>query len=800
MTTVVKDRRQKLLDSTTLNGIDFVEIASADQRTLRVHFLNHVALSGSVSHPAITGGETVRTVAVDPIDDTSDWSADAEGRPILTLHTVVAGDFSNYTLVLESPLLDRFFSTSAFSFKATCPSDLDCEAVRPACPQETGNPPPIDYLAKDFLSFRKALLDFSALRFPEWQERSEADFGVMFLEALAGLADDLSYTQDRVAAEAALDTATQRRSIVRLARLVDYEPRPATSSTALLQFNVTGASLPAGIPVSGLSPDGQIIVFETGTGLADHSTYVVNPLWNGPAVPYDQAHAPIRPYCWDDSQLCLESGATELWVVGHGFNFTPGLPLLIDTQGILTTDPPIREIIHIASSEEQLDPLFVDGSSNPTKVTRIVWDAREKLKWAHDLSRTVLAGNLIPATQGQRFTERFAIQAAPAGDPNLPLSVVRLGPNSTADSPTLINLYTLRHTPLVWLAPDADSSPLPEIELIETPPSDPPFAWTWHRILLEADELETAFTLDRASYVPVTRNFDGTVSMEYDGDASDTIRFGDDVFGSIPEAGAVFQVNYRVGAGAEGNLAADSITRFDPAKAPNILAVTNPFPASGGADQELNETVRRLAPQKFRAEQFRAVRPGDYVSAAEKLDWVERAGTVFRWTGSWLTVFTTADPLGSEEITTQEQLELIRLLNRRRLAGYESYAPAPHYLSLDLEIYVCARSDAFRGGVKGAVLAALSAVRNPDGSPGFFHPDNFTFGKTLERSSLEAAIQKAYGVAGIRSILYRRRGVMLNYVDMPDQVTVGPNDILRVDNDPSLPERGSLRVYVDGGK
>jgi hypothetical protein len=207
-----KDRRQRLLESSSLNGVDFVEVASADQRTLHVHFLNHVALTGSVSHPAITGGETVRTVAVNAINDATDWSADAEGRPILTLTTAVAGDFSNYTLTLESGRLDRFFRTSVFSFKAACPSDLDCEAVRTPCPPESGNPPPIDYLAKDFLGFRKALLDFSALRYPEWQERSEADVGMMFLESLAVLADDLSYSQDRVAAEAALETATQRRS------------------------------------------------------------------------------------------------------------------------------------------------------------------------------------------------------------------------------------------------------------------------------------------------------------------------------------------------------------------------------------------------------------------------------------------------------------------------------------------------------------------------------------------------------------------------------------------------------------
>jgi predicted phage baseplate assembly protein len=447
-----------------------------------------------------------------------------------------------------------------------------------------------------------------------------------------------------------------------------------------------------------------------------------------------------------------------------------------------------------------VDPLFLDSSSSPAQVTHLVWDAAEKLQHNHDLSRTVLAGNLVPATQGQRFTESFAIETPPAGNPNLPLAAVRMGPNSTADSFSSINLYTLGQTPLAWLAADAVSRPLPEIQVVETPPSDPPFAWTWYRSLLDAGELDTAFTLDRARYIPLARNSDGSISYEYDGDSGDTIRFGDNVFGSIPETGAVFKVTYRVGSGAEGNLAADSITRFDPATATMLTAVTNPFAATGGADQELNETVRRLAPQAFRAVQFRAVRPEDYVAAAQTLDWVERAGTTFRWTGSWLTVFTTADPLGSEQITTGEQLVLIRLLNRRRLAGYESYAPAPHYLSLDLEVYVCAGPDFFRGDVKASVLSALSAKRNPDGSFGFFYPDNFTFGQALERSALEAAIQQAYGVAGVHSILYRCRGVMVNYVEMPDQVTVGPSDILRVDNDLSVPERGSVRIYVDGGK
>jgi Baseplate J-like protein len=785
-----KDRRIALLESTTLNGIDFVEVASADQRTLRVHFLNNVGLSGHVSNPTITGGETIRTVSVNAIDDATDWSADAEGRPILTLSTVVAGDFSFYTLTLENAGLDSFFAQSVFSFKAACPSDLDCEATPPPCPPMQGNPPPIDYLAKDFLSFRKALLDFSALRYPEWQERSEADFGVMFLEALAGLADDLSYIQDRVAAEGTLQTATQRRSIVRLARLVDYEPRPATSARVLLQFNVTGGSIPAGLEVSGVSPNGQSIVFEAGTGLADRTNYLVSPQWN----------SPIQPYYWDDSQLCLKKGSTEMWVAGQGFDFSPGQALLIDTQAPVPADPPIREIAHIISSDEEEDFLFLDASSNPMKVTHIIWDASEALKYDHDLSRTVVAGNLIPATQGKRSSEAFSIDTPPPSNPGMPLAVVRTGFNSTPDSFAALYLYSLRDTPLVWLTADAQSLALPEIEVIEIPPADPPFAWAWRRNLLDAGRLETAFTLDRARFLPIAKNSDGAISYEYDGDSGDTIRFGGGDFGSPPEPGAVFHVNYRVGAGADGNLAADSITNFDVAAAPHVASVSNPFAARGGGDQESNDSVRRLAPQAFRAVQFRAVRAEDYVAAAETLDWVERAGTVFRWTGSWLSVFTTADPLGSEEITIGEQLDLIRLLNRRRLAGYESYAPSPHYVALDLEVYVCARPEAFRGDVKQAVLSALGSVGNPDGAAGFFFPDNFTFGTTLEKSSLEAAIQRAYGVAGVHSILYRRRGVIFDFVEMPDKVTVATNDILRVDNDPSRPERGSLRVYVDGGK
>src|SRR5438309_833863 len=121
-----KDRREKLRTSTTFNGIDFVEIASADQTRLRIHFLNAVLVSGTLDplRPAtITGGEVLTTLHVNPIAP-GDWGTD-DGHPTLDLSVPAPGDFSTYTVTLFSPVLDPYFDEATFSFKALCPSDLD---------------------------------------------------------------------------------------------------------------------------------------------------------------------------------------------------------------------------------------------------------------------------------------------------------------------------------------------------------------------------------------------------------------------------------------------------------------------------------------------------------------------------------------------------------------------------------------------------------------------------------------------------------------------------------------------------
>jgi hypothetical protein len=792
MTQPARDRLADLLRQGHLSGIDFVELTGAT--TFNVHFLTDLRkLSSTGSYPVlqasdvkIVGGETIASVSVLPIGPNA-WSQDPQsGNTILVLSVSAPGDFSTYQLTINSSVLDEYFATVPFSFKALCPATIDCITPAKICPAEPVSTPPIEYLAKDFQSFRQALSDFSALQYPEWQERSEADFGVMFMEALCAIADDLSYQQDRVAAQCSLDSATERRSLVRLARLVDYEPRAATAARVDLKFTVTSGPIPAGLLVSATTPDGTPIEFETGTGLNDMTNYDVRPEWNC-----------ISPWWFDDSKRCLPQGATEIWVQdpGHQLNLAPGQRVLIDTAPV-AGDAPVRQVVTITAFVTDHDDVYNQD------VARIEFGANDQLVREHDLTRTMLSANLVPATQGRRCTETFAIDDAREG---LPIALVRTGPNQTTQY-----LYPLKQGPLAWLAPanDVRGAPAtPEIQLIEGATQQ---AWTWLGSLLGADLFAKVFTVDPVLYSPVgVPNQDGGRHWDYDGSAGATIRFGDGTFGELPEGGSILTARYCVGGGDIGNVAADSITRIDAGStlAMRASAVTNPFQATGGADQETDESVRRLAPQVFRATQFRAVRPEDYSAAAETLATVQRAGTAFRYTGSWLTAFTSVETLASESPSPGDLLDAIVLLNRYRMAGYESYVLPPRYVSLDLQVSVCARADAFRADVAKSVRDALSSNLTAAGE-GFFHHDRFAFGEPLERSELEAAIQNAYGVDGIVSIQYRRRGGTAQWVEMlpgvggtgVDQVPIGPSEIIRVDGDPSRPDAGSVTVTVGGGK
>src|SRR5262245_38003395 len=197
-------RRAMVLEAGTLNGIDYLEVlddeaiplGSPRQQTLLVHFLQPNP-SLKLSNFRIEGGVRVTpvncvwafpapSVPVPPATaaEQAFFAALANANKIIVLRTSTAGDFSEYTLSIVNSAddvttpsgFDPRLSSVQFSFKVECPSDFDCE-VPSACPPEQLPAPSINYLAKDYSSFRQLMLDRLSAIMPAWTERSPADVG-----------------------------------------------------------------------------------------------------------------------------------------------------------------------------------------------------------------------------------------------------------------------------------------------------------------------------------------------------------------------------------------------------------------------------------------------------------------------------------------------------------------------------------------------------------------------------------------------------------------------------------------------
>ena len=68
--------------------------------------------------------------------------------------------------------------------------------------------------------------------------RSPGDPAIALLDAWALVADVLTFYDERIANEGYLRTATERRSVVELARLVGYAPRPGVAASIFLAYTI----------------------------------------------------------------------------------------------------------------------------------------------------------------------------------------------------------------------------------------------------------------------------------------------------------------------------------------------------------------------------------------------------------------------------------------------------------------------------------------------------------------------------------------------------------------------------------
>lgn len=101
--------------------------------------------------------------------------------------------------------------------------------------------------------------------------RSSDDFSLALMDGAAVVCDVLSFYQERIANEGYLRTATERRSVLELARLVGYVLRPGVAASAYLAFSLQKdfvTSIPPGTAVKSIPGQNELPeTFETSTGI-----------------------------------------------------------------------------------------------------------------------------------------------------------------------------------------------------------------------------------------------------------------------------------------------------------------------------------------------------------------------------------------------------------------------------------------------------------------------------------------------------------------------------------------------------
>jgi len=732
----------------------------------------------------------------------------------LSLRIEPVGDYSTYTLELvwDASRIDPFFSTIAFKFRPGCFTN-DCAPALPGRPLAPG--PVIDYLAKDYDSFRHVLMTAMAQRVPGWQSTSEADHDQVLIDLFAAAADELSDYQDRVMNEAYFATARGRVSLARHARLVDYHVHEGNQASTWLAVEVLAGQTP-------FTLTNQEIVAWTGAGEPTlDSIFFSSRERRLPAAQkqrFDPLVNRLLLHTWRNAQPALRAGSTSADVVpdvpGAGQTEADALRDLIRsgqlrqiliaerlnplTGRVPGRDARKRQLLRLLSGTAAAETI-VDPVTN-TFLVRLRWRDEDQLRFDYSFTTfcegtpvenvSVFNGNLVLVHEGRPMTASFHEPGAavPADSPTEKHRfLTRL--DRYGDGRDWV-LCALPEGPLAYLpTPVNGEVPVRSTLFVEvTEPSAGTDQW---------DEVETLVHSDDSAE-------EGDHFMvETDELRRSVLRFGNGTNGQLLPAGAVVRAEYQIGGGHAGNIGADQLVHVQPLTGVltgAVIGVTNPFDVIDGRDPELPERIRRNAPEAYRARQLRAVTLADYVRRAEEVPGVSRAVARYAWTGSWRTVRIVIDPIGTTTLEEPLRVDVAAHLEAVRLIGEDLELRPPRFVPLAVRIVVCASEEYWREDLRFVLEQEFSDRYTSDGRRGFFHPDEWTFGQALHRSAIAGRVHRVTGVEHIVSIGMKRFNAPTPGIPAVEVLEIGFDEVVLVANDPDHLERGFVRFEVLGGR
>lgn len=869
VTALTVTERYQILECRNLaNGIKlvFVSIAAGEAR-LEVEFFNRNYLkkiidkynAESLLNPSVArrifsisgghrliAGAAAGQVQVRTIAKSADFDDPNSTQPTTLVLTVTPiGDYSTYTLsvnVGEFPaadlvIMDPVFNEIDFKFRPGC-FNVNCAPDWDAAPRPP-NEPVIDYLAKDYNSFRHTMISALMQRVPDWQPSSEADLDEVLLDLFSAAADELSDYQDRVMNEAYLASARKRVSLARHARLMDYHIHQGNQASTWLAVEVklNQASEPQ------VGATRQYFLADTfevwsGRSTQDASSIVFLPRAR------QRVHQLVNRmglYTWSDSIPSLAAGDTTADLTLFD-DVTPATDqasaLVVQTlirSGVITRllvqehlnpttgtvnglNPRRRELLRLRPGDEGAEAMFDPTTGPPASAkwfVRVRWAEQDKLRsnycFTVDCNGTgkvenvsLFHGNLVEVHQGRL---RTAIFKEPGGLLAGPTESYyeRVGRWDLRDDESTGKwgaICALPDHPLAYrnTEPGGDVPPLSTLAVSVQQPGGGLDPW---------DEVPSFIHSDDSD-----ENGDHFV-VETDEERLSYIRFGNGKNGKELPENAEVHCTYQVGDGLDGNIGLDRLINFDPAAnaflklqagvlapAPladgNIIRTGNPFDVTNGRAPEPAATIIRRAPEAYRVRQLRAITLQDYINRAEELPAVSRAAARYAWTGSWRTVQIAIDPVGTIVLTEAARLDIARYLNAVRLIGEDLEIRPPQFVPLEIHVSLCAGVDYWAEDLKAILEQELSDGWTPDGRMAFFHPDLWTFGQQLKASQIIGRILAAEGVEHIIAVTMRRWNGPATLSD--EITTVAFNEILQVVNDPDHQEKGFIDFDVQGGR
>lgn len=329
-------------------------------------------------------------------------------------------------------------------------------------------------------------------------------------------------------------------------------------------------------------------------------------------------HAGGEPLRLADEPLGEDVHGNELELADLYEGLRPGRHVVVSGE---RTDIPgatgVRgtELAVIAAVDQALDPDL------PGDHVHTVLTLTADLAYRYRRDTVRIQGNVVAATHGESRDE----------------------PLGSGDAARTNQTFALWQSPLTWLPADNPLGAVPELEIRVD-------GLRWHQV----DSLAGRGPRDRVYVLGAA------------GDGRTTVTFGDGVHGArLPTGHENVRARYRFGTGRAANLKADRITQAI-TRPLGVTGVTNPQPASGGADADGPGLTRRTVPLAVSALD-RLVSLPDYEDFARSRAGIGRASARELYDGRRKVLHLTV--AGVDDNPVADDAEVLRAL-RSSLAEY----------------------------------------------------------------------------------------------------------------------------------